>query len=433
MRNRLPRRCDRPCVAPDRRRAAGRTRRSPPPRRGRGRSPDRRRRRSAPADSARAAPRPVVRACHGLRQGRVGPRGDRAGLPPGRDRARRLARGSGETGSARRRGARHDAANRAARPATSTRNEPGRGRAARLPGAHAGRGDGRRVYRVALVPHRHVQGSLRGRPARRVLSGFARSRARRPVRHLPPALLHEHHAVLGAGAALPPARPQRRDQLHRRQRRVDAGPRVQARPPGLGLGAARQRARGPRPGWQGHPPRDGDVAAESGGGGPRARRGRPSLLPLPRHVARAVGRPRGGRLHRRARRRRRARPQRPATPPLRRCRRPPRCLRLGSGRPTSPRGRPHPAREARPRRHARRRPGARRRGERGNRGTARAQTAVRALATRKRASLRHRRAGRTADGGSDTAPGAGRVHARGSPPPPPPVGGDRSRARVVDG
>ena len=77
------------------------------------------------------------------------------------------------------------------------------------------------------------------------------------VGDLPPALLHEHGAELGARAAVPAALPQRRDQHDRGKRRLDGGPRAcarwrrrpgaGARPGRLRLGAARQRARAAGP------------------------------------------------------------------------------------------------------------------------------------------------------------------------------------------
>ena len=103
------------------------------------------------------------------------------------------------------------------------------GRAALLPGRPAGhRGrQGRRgaaVPRLLLDPDGHLQGAVRGRPARRLLPGPGRPRVRGLVRRVPPALLDQHHAVLGARPAVPVPLPQRRDQHSRRQRRLDAGP-----------------------------------------------------------------------------------------------------------------------------------------------------------------------------------------------------------------
>ncbi len=262
-----------------------------------------------------------------------------------------------------------------------------RGRVARLPRPPPRRAGGRRLHRLALLPHRHLQGALRGRRARRVLPRPARTRPRGPVRHLPPALLDEHDAVLGARAAVPLPLPQRRDQRHPGQRQLDARPRGQLRLDGrralpprarrgrLRLGHARQRARllvhGGRdvrhalsmlvpPAWEGN------HGAAAGG---------PRLLPLPRRPRRAVGRPGRPRLHRRPRRRRRPRPQRPAPAALRRLRGRPRRLLVRGRRGAARRARPRPARQARPRADDRRRPRARVRG--GRRDQARASPAER--------------------------------------------------------
>ena len=62
--------------------------------------------------------------------------------------------------------------------------------------------------------------------ARGVLPRPERAGARRRVGDLPPALLDQHRAELGAGAAVPPALPQRRDQHDRGQRRLDGGARA---------------------------------------------------------------------------------------------------------------------------------------------------------------------------------------------------------------
>ena len=87
-----------------------------------------------------------------------------------------------------------------------------------------------------------------------VLRRPARPGRRGSVRDLPPALLDEHRAVVGARAAVPAPLPQRRDQRDPRQRQLDARPRGLtlgvdgARPRGgeLRLGDARQRARAAR-------------------------------------------------------------------------------------------------------------------------------------------------------------------------------------------
>ena len=57
----------------------------------------------------------------------------------------------------------------------------------------------RPLRRVALVPHGRLQGAVRGRPARcRSIADLRDPRRRDSVRHLPPALLDEHRAVVGA-------------------------------------------------------------------------------------------------------------------------------------------------------------------------------------------------------------------------------------------
>ena len=55
-----------------------------------------------------------------------------------------------------------------------------------------------------------------------VLSAIWATRLRIAVHHVPPALQHQHVGGLGAGAAVPHARAQRRDQHHRRQPPLDA-------------------------------------------------------------------------------------------------------------------------------------------------------------------------------------------------------------------
>ena len=71
-------------------------------------------------------------------------------------------------------------------------------------------------------------GRLLPRPGRRPLRGA--------VRHLPPALLDQHAADLGAGPALPHAVPQRRDQRHRRATRTACGRRAALGTEEAGLG-----------------------------------------------------------------------------------------------------------------------------------------------------------------------------------------------------
>ena len=148
----------------------------------------------------------------------------------------------------------------------------------------------------------------------------------------PLALLHQHVPELGARPPLPDDRPQRRGQHAARQRQLDARARVAAllravrrgpaqgdpgRPRGrLGLGDLRQRARAARAERPLDPARGDDDGPRGlpDPQGPRPRR--QGLLRLPLLPDRAVGRPGGGRVHRRARGRRGARPQRAASRPL---------------------------------------------------------------------------------------------------------------------
>ncbi len=65
----------------------------------------------------------------------------------------------------------------------------------------------RRVRGLTRLPHRHVQGARAGEPARRLLPGPARRAVPRVVRDLPSAVLDEHVARMGAGAAVPRALP----------------------------------------------------------------------------------------------------------------------------------------------------------------------------------------------------------------------------------
>ena len=188
-----------------------------------------------------------------LPPGGVAPLGRRGRVPRGRAPARRVARGSDPDRCPRRHRARVAAPDR---PAPARALGAPRRRAARLPRAPAGRAHSRRLRRLALLPHGDVQGPLRGGAARALLSGPRGSRPRGAVRDLPPALLDEHRAELGARPAVPPALPQRRDQHDRRQRHLDGGARAGsrrragagacARPERVGLRAPRQRARAAR-------------------------------------------------------------------------------------------------------------------------------------------------------------------------------------------
>ena len=166
-------------------------------------------------------------------------RDERGARPRSRTRARRRASSSPAGGACRSTPTRSATTARATMPrieqlvlAAAVRRSDGdeAERRAYRARRRAERVDGR-VRRVALVPHRRLQGALRGRPARRLLPRPARPGARGAVRDLPPALLDQHVSVVGARAAVPAALPQRRDQHDRRQRRW-----MRAR------GAARRRA-----------------------------------------------------------------------------------------------------------------------------------------------------------------------------------------------
>ena len=142
------------------------------------------------------------------------------------------------------------------------------------------------------------------------------------------ALQHEHVPELGARAPVPDDRPQRRGQHVARQRQLDAGAGVAARlravrrrpregDPGrprgrIGLGDLRQRARVARAQRALDPARGDDDGPRGLPDAEGSRPGRQGLLRLPFVPDGAVGRSRGGGVHRRARRRRGARPQRPA-------------------------------------------------------------------------------------------------------------------------
>ncbi len=241
---------------------------------------------------------PVVRARDGLPARRQCPCRDRSRVRGGGDRARRVAEGSRRPGCARGLGARDDAGDRAARPGSAARPRAGRGRGTRLPRPPTGRARARRVRRFALVPDGHLQGALRRRSARRLLRGPPRSHARGPVRDLPPALLDEHVAVVGAGAAVPAPLPQRRDQHAPRQHRVDArargaarrrAARPRARRVRLGLRDARQRRRAAHARRSRRPARDGDAPAARVAERLRARPGSARVPPLPRRVASSPG------------------------------------------------------------------------------------------------------------------------------------------------
>ena len=154
-----------------------------------------------------------------------------------------------------------------------------------------------------------------------------------PARGLPQPLLHEHHAGLGAGPAVPHAVPQRRDQHRPRQRAAHARARRASAPRASGSGP--RSCSGPcstrsTPTRASSTPRvellvrgGRDVrhavamlVPEAWEGQRRPRAGGARLLPLPLVPHRAVGRAGRARVQRRSSRRRRARPQRAASAAL---------------------------------------------------------------------------------------------------------------------
>ena len=257
--------------------------------------------------------------------------GDRGG--PARDR---LARHPGRQGLRRDHRqllrALHQAARRRRRRPAARR--PGRLRAQAVRDPPGGRDRRRARARdpLLLLADRRLQGDAHVPAAARLLPRPAGPPHEVRARARPLALLDEHVPELGARAPVPDDRPQRRDQHAARQRQLDARARVAARvgavrrrpgegapgraPRRLGLGDVRQRARAAdarRP----QPPARGDDDDPGGVRGPgRPARAPEGLLRVPLVPDGAVGRPRGGRLHRRPRDRRHARPQRPAPRPL---------------------------------------------------------------------------------------------------------------------
>ena len=185
-------------------------------------------------------------------------------------------------------------------------------------------------------------GRLLPRPGRRAL--------RRPLRRLPPALLDQHAADLGAGPAVPACSATTARSTPSAATRTACGPGPGSAPTTAGLGPEDALPTGARPGrlatraCSTRPsscscaavasvgPRHGHGHARGVGGGPRPRPRGPRLLRVPLRPDGAVGRPGRRDLHRRHRRRRRARPQRAATAALRALRGRPGRVRLGDGR-----------------------------------------------------------------------------------------------------
>ncbi len=241
------------------------------------------------------------RAGDGLRTRRRRPRGGGGGVCRRGYPGPLVALGARRPRRAWARGPRQRAADRPG----GARGAPGHGPGApRLPRPPPPRRPRRRLRRLAVVPDGRLQGALRGRPAGRLLSRSRRSGARGAVRRLPPALLDEHRAVVGARAAVPDALPQRRDQRHPRQRQLDARPHRRARPRPFAEGplldetssdsgmldnALELLVRGGRD--VEHALAMLDPARVAGRPGAAGRR--PLVPPLPRGAGRAVGRPRG--------------------------------------------------------------------------------------------------------------------------------------------
>ncbi len=332
--HRLRRRRPRPLVPRHRRRRPRRPRlRQASGRRGR-RRPHGGRVGAAGADTAAAVRR-------GQRRGRAvrpggrpaaGGRGRAVGRGPGPGR---LARAADRPGRPRRPGP----PDRAPRGPRRLRWDRRRGHPrfrGRAPGAapappHRARHPGH-LRGVVLVPHDGLQGPRPGRPPGRLLPRPARGVLRRHVRRLPPAVLDQHAAHLGAGPAVPDAVPQRRDQRPVGQREPHARPgraghggrRPRRRGPvlprvrrgRLRLGQARLGGRAADAGRARSPPRHGDADARGLGERARPRPRDPGLLPLPLGPHGALGRAGRRDLHRRQGHRGPARPQRPAAAAL---------------------------------------------------------------------------------------------------------------------
>ncbi|CAA9472778.1 MAG: Glutamate synthase [NADPH] large chain, partial [uncultured Solirubrobacteraceae bacterium] len=304
-----------------------------------------RRRRDPAADAARVLRRggrgPAgPRGLRGLRllpPARRGAAGRVRGLPRGRHArggpgGHRLARRPGRHGPRRRDRrplrAPHPPAVRRSRAAAGRRSGRLRAQALRHPPRRRDRRRSRPRHPELLLAAHRLQGDahraagdgLLPRPAGRAGRECAGARAL--------ALLHQHLPVVGARPSVPADRPQRGDQHAARQRQLDARARVAAglravrrrprqgpadRAPGrIGLGDLRQRAGAADPGRAVAAARDHD---DDPGGLRRPRRHPGSsarLLRLPRLPDGALGRARGGRVHRRPGDRRHARSQRPA-------------------------------------------------------------------------------------------------------------------------
>ena len=349
VRRRLRRAAERRAVARDGEPGDRRPREPRAPRRRGRRSQHRRRCRDPPADARRADARADrgPAAAGRLRRLRVLPPAGRgaAGRARGAARADGAGRGPARRGLAGhpgRQGLRrhhrqllravHQAADRRRRGPAGRR--PGRLRAQAVRDPPGGRDRRRAGARdpVLLLADARVQGDAHVPAGARLLPRPAGPPHEVRARARPLALLHEHLPELGARPPVPDDRPQRRDQHAARQRQLDAGARVAAgvravrrrpaegaagrAPRRVGLGDVRQRARAAHAGRP-QPPARGDDDDPGGVRGPRRPARAPArLLRLPLVPDGAVGRPGGGRLHRRPRDRRDARPQRAAPRPL---------------------------------------------------------------------------------------------------------------------
>ena len=377
------------------------------------RSPPTERRATAPAcccRSPRRCFRGRLRARHGLPPRRCRPGAPRSGLPRGGPRRARVAGGARRPGRAR-------GEARASLPRIEQL-------LLAAPGLDADEAE-RRAFRARKRAERALASYVASLSFRTVtykalcaadqLAAFyadLRDPARRgSLRRLPPALLDQHGAVVGARPAVPAALPQRRDQRDPGQRQLDA---TRAR-----AGSARTTTPCSRPSSTrggsdsamldnvlellvrgGRDVRHcaGDARPGGVGGERRARPGGARLLPLPLRALRAVGRAGRARLHRRPRRRRGARPQRPASAPLRGRRRS-RRLRVRGRRGRSARG-ARASRDGSGRARCSRRSRARTRGEPRAQAAARGARARTATGSRRgssaaRAARRSRRPRRT--------------------------------------
>ena len=201
-----------------------------------------------------------------------------------------------------------------------------------LRGAQAGRARGRRVLPVALVTHDGLQGHAHHAAARRLLSRAQRRPGRVGAGARALTLLDQHVPQLAARAPVPLHRPQRRDQHGEGQSQLDAsaGGAARLRPhprrsgPDLpDLHARRLRHRHVRRSARAAPPRRSLAASRGpdddsrGVGEPREHvAAEAGVLPVPRVVDGALGRPRLDRVHRWNGDGRGARPQRPPSEPV---------------------------------------------------------------------------------------------------------------------